>query len=307
MHLLDITGFRTAVNESFVPLRVTSDHADDFVGALDEERFGDLHLTRVQAGSHAVERTPELISAASRSYFKLSMMVAGSALLAQDGRETVLRPGDLAIYDTGRPYTLLFEERFQTLVVMFPRELMSIPVGQIADLTAVRLDPDKGLTSLASAFFTQLAAQHVPLAGSSGTRLAQSAVDLVSALYAQELGTSVSRPDAHTDLVQRIMAFIDDRLDDAALDPAGIAAAHFISTRHLHGLFNEQETTVSTWIRARRLERCRRDLADAGLAAHSVSDISMRWGFVNAAHFSRAFKARFGISPSAFRAERARS
>ncbi|HYP73799.1 MAG TPA: helix-turn-helix domain-containing protein, partial [Microbacterium sp.] len=90
-----------------------------------------------------------------------------------------------------------------------------------------------------------------------------------------------------------------------ALSPGSIAAAHYISTRHLHGLFQEQGTTVSTWIRMRRLEQCRRDLADPLHAGSPVAAISARWGFVDAAHFSRSFKQAYGVSPSEYRASRA--
>ncbi|WP_189145366.1 hypothetical protein [Streptomyces lacrimifluminis] len=40
------------------------------------------------------------------------------------------------------------------------------------------------------------------------------------------------------------------------------AACHHISVRYLHRLFPPQGITVSAWIRQRRPERCRRDLAD---------------------------------------------
>ena len=70
--------------------------------------------------------------------------------------------------------------------------------------------------------------------------------------------------------MQRIHAHIDRNLASTDLSPTSIAAAHFISTRHLHGLFQEQGTSVSTWIRIRRLERCRRDLVNPLFADRPV-------------------------------------
>ena len=54
-------------------------------------------------------------------------------------------------------------------------------------------------------------------------------------------------------------AFVEQHLGDADLTPAAVAAAHHVSLRQLHRLFETQETTVAAWIRHRRLERCRRD------------------------------------------------
>jgi AraC-like DNA-binding protein len=59
---------------------------------------------------------------------------------------------------------------------------------------------------------------------------------------------------------------------------------------------------VSTWIRERRLENCRRDLIDPLNAHLSVGAIASRWGFAEAAHFSRVFKAAFQMSPTELRA-----
>jgi AraC-like DNA-binding protein len=58
---------------------------------------------------------------------------------------------------------------------------------------------------------------------------------------------------------------------------------------------------VAGWIRARRLERCRHDLADPGMAARPVAAIAARWGFTSAADFSRVFRAAHGVPPAEYR------
>ena len=80
-----------------------------------------------------------------------------------------------------------------------------------------------------------------------------------------------------------------------------MAAAQHVSTRTLHAAFHDDQSTVGSWIRARRLERCRRDLSDPALAARPVHAIGARWAFPSAAHFCRAFETAYGTSPSAYR------
>ncbi len=298
----NISDFRAAVSQSFVPLQVSTDGPDHFRGRIRAASVDEVHVTEVHATSHVVERTPELIARGDRSYFKLSLMLAGTGLLIQDDREAVLRPGDLAVYDTDRPYSLVFGEEFRTMVVMFPKHLISLPPDMVGQLTAVRISGQEGLGGMVVPYLTQLAGNLDQLAGTTGARLTHSALDLVSTVFTRELGLDEVSADPHRALVQRIRAYIDRNLASTDLGPASIASAHFISTRHLHGLFQEQGVTVSTWIRTRRLERCRRDLIDPMLADRPVAAIAARWGFVDAAHFSRAFKAAFGVSPSEFRA-----
>ena len=66
-------------------------------------------------------------------------------------------------------------------------------------------------------------------------------------------------------------------------------------------MFHAADTTVSGWIRSRRLEHCRRDLRDPILLPRSVGVIAARWGFIDAAHFSRIFRTAFGEPPSSYR------
>lgn len=298
----NISEFRAAVSESFVPLQVSSAGPDHFRGMIRGAAVDEVHVTDLRATSHVVERTPELIARGDRSFFKVSLMLAGTGLLIQDDREAVLRPGDLAVYDTDRPYSLVFGEDFRTMVVMFPKHLISLPPDMIGQLTAVRISGQEGLGSMVGPYLTQLASNLDQLAGTTGARLAHSALDLVTTVFTRELGLDELSADPHRALVQRIRGYIDRNLASTELGPASIAAAHFISTRHLHGLFQEQGMTVSTWIRTRRLEQCRRDLLDPMLADRPVAAIAARWGFVDAAHFSRAFKAAFSVSPSEYRA-----
>jgi AraC-like DNA-binding protein len=102
-------------------------------------------------------------------------------------------------------------------------------------------------------------------------------------------------------LVRRIRAFIDSHLGDPELTPAAVAAAHHISLRYLHKLFEPERHGVAGLIRQRRLERCRHDLLDPAQVDRPVAGIAARWGFSSAAHFSRVFREAYGLPPAAFR------
>ena len=99
----------------------------------------------------------------------------------------------------------------------------------------------------------------------------------------------------------QITSFIEEHLGEADLAPAQIAAAHHISLRQLHKLFEGSGTTVGGWIRQRRLERCGRDLRDPDLADRPVAAIGARWGYPDPAHFSRLFKSAYGVGPRDYR------
>src|SRR5699024_1227085 len=101
---------------------------------------------------------------------------------------------------------------------------------------------------------------------------------------------------------EAVVAFIEEHLGDADLDPQTIAAANFMSVRALHQLFEVTGDTVASTVRSLRLEQCRRDLENPAPATASISSIATRWGFVDSAHVSRAFRRAYGTTPSKWRA-----
>ncbi|MBK5237522.1 MAG: helix-turn-helix domain-containing protein [Actinomycetales bacterium] len=299
----DFSEWCHAISQAFVPLHVSTGHAENFMGKIRSRSMGDILITEITAGPHHVERTQALISRSEKRYYKLSLQLSGTGLLIQDDREAILRPGDIAIYDTDRPYTLTFDSDFRSLVVMFPQMLIDLPRDAVGRLTATRIPGDEGLTRLVGPFLTHLMKNMDRLTGHSGMRLVHNTLDLVSTVLHSELDSRGGENQANhrATRVQEIRAYIDEHLSDPDLSPAGIAAVNFISTRHLHGIFKDQEVTVSAWIRGRRLENCRRDLADPLFFNTSVAMVGARWGFMDASHFSRLFRATFGQTPSDFR------
>ena len=104
-------------------------------------------------------------------------------------------------------------------------------------------------------------------------------------------------------LLTRIRQRIEQQLSDRALTPDAIAMQVGVSTRLLQKLFGAEGETFTQYLRLRRLEHCRSDLANPLLLHLSISDICRRWGFSDAAHFSRAFRERYRRSPRAYRRE----
>jgi AraC-like DNA-binding protein len=103
------------------------------------------------------------------------------------------------------------------------------------------------------------------------------------------------------EILLNVQSYIEANLHDPQLDPERIARASFISTRYLHKLFEAEGTSVCRWVRATRLERCRRDLLDPVLADETILTTASRWGLPGPQHFSRLFRSAYGCSPSELR------
>ena len=301
----DFGQWRQLVSNAFVPLETKTDYRDDFSASIAGQQFNDIAMLKVDAPRHLVARTQKQIERETKSFYKLNLQLTGQGMLTQYGRQAELAPGDLALYDTGEPYTLEFDEQFSTLVLMFPKKGLGLPETDVRQLAAIRLSGEQRLARAISPFVAELGRQLPELGSPLGHRLAQNVVDLMATFFANELYQGQAPVDEQTKLLAQVRQFIDESLSDPEMSPAKIAAAHFMSVRSLHKLFSETDTTVSEWIRSRRLERCRQDLADPLLNHLPVGAIGARWGLNDAAHFSRSFRAAFDCSPSAFRAQSA--
>jgi AraC-like DNA-binding protein len=300
--------WKHVLSHTFVPLEVSTPSGDaDFRGRLRGCELGSLRFIEVSAEAHTARRTARLVKAAPAGCYKIGLQLRGSSVLIQDGREATLTPGDFTFYDTDRPYTLAFSDPHRMVVLLFPRDTLGLPQSRLAGLTATRLPGEPGgMATLIGPFLTQVAdmLDEVDSRGPwAGVRLADNVLDLLATVLTERLDYAPPDPDtAHRALMLQITAFIEDHLGDAGLSPALIAAAHHISLRQLHKLFHSRGTTVAGWIRQRRLEHCGHDLRDPRCAARPVAAVGARWGYPDPAHFSRLFKASYGMSPRDYRA-----
>jgi AraC-like DNA-binding protein len=269
--------------------------------------FGPIQAMVATAGAARIPAlpTPAFIREVDPETYKVELLLSGNLLVAQDEREAVLRPGDLTLCDMTRPWRLGLPGITDTRVmaVLVPRSTVPVAPRDVARLTAVRLPAEHPTAGLASAVLQRLARNLEDYDGADAARIST----IIADVLVTALAGCIDRPDVVTPEQQRQMlrhqvyGFVEERLGDRGLTPATIAAGNHISLRYLYKIFEADGTTVAGWVRHRRLERCRRDLCDPHLRARPVSAIAARWGFPDATHFSRAFRATFGHPPAQYR------
>ncbi|MEQ4716481.1 helix-turn-helix domain-containing protein [Nonomuraea sp. B19D2] len=295
-------AWRTIVCDTLGPLDLRIDPDAPLRGEIEAGQLGPVSVGRVSTSTpHSVHRTPGLIRRDSPELYRVVLAMAGSPRVAQDGRYTQLSRGEFAIYDFTRPYELAYDSAVQLAVFSLPHDLLSLPNGALDALTAVPVTAESGTAALAVPLLRRVAADIETYRPESAARLSTVVTDLISTAVAERVEQTRSLPQDSRQrmLLLKIHAFIEQRLGQADLDPATVAAAHHVSVRYLHRLFESEHTTVAAWIRQRRLERCRAELAEGG--TRSASEIGARWGLPDSAHFSRLFKRAYGMPPAEYR------
>lgn len=170
------------------------------------------------------------------------------------------------------------------------RRRRGMPASGLADTAEVRL-----LTAHATMVSRML--------GGLGPAGVDAARDTLAELARAAVGGGLDdvEPLLSPALAQAARDLADGRLTDPALSPAALARKLNVSARTLQRAFANEGQSLSAYIRDRRLDEARRAL----ITPHrrmTVSDIAARWQFADSGHFARAFRKRYGRTPTDYAA-----
>ncbi|GAB3165701.1 helix-turn-helix domain-containing protein [Amycolatopsis stemonae] len=295
------TSWADAVRRSVLSFEFDCDRPEEFTGRVRDRRLHGVSFVDMASGRHAAYRDHRTIRPADAGFYVLTLQLAGEIRIAQDGRVARLEPGLFALYDSGKPAALTVGDGYRSTCIRFPKTAISPrQEDPLAEITARPFACAPGLTDTVWSAVLSVN-RNLESLGVHGPTAVRSLMTLVGTMLRAELGHHVPARPPHEELLDRILDHIDAHLTDAALGPGPIAAAHFLSPRALHALFERTGSTVSRHIRERRLERCRSDLADPVLRHVPAAAIGARWGFSSASHFGHVFKQETGLTPAEYR------
>jgi len=301
----DSDAWAASLGSIFVELDVEQLEAKAPTGRMYRYPFGEMTFIRAitRGGAHRAVRSRRLIQASTKNDFVIGFLISGSLTLTQGSGQAILRPGDMAIFDSTREYAIEVSRGFDALWIGVPRHRLEGRLTAATEVLAQRIDGEAGVGHVASNMLRAALEEAPQLLPAEASRIANHLLDLLSLALASpdRAAPPPSQSRYVSSTLRRVQGFIDTHLDDETLTPDVIAQAHYVSVRYLNKLFEREGTSLARWIRLRRLERCRSDIEDASQARQKISDIAYNHGFRNVSSFNRLFKSYFGCSPRALR------
>lgn len=269
------------------------------------ESFGSINRTKMGAGeffeidSPPVDVVHHANSAKESVQPHLSLMIQskGSIRVSQAGQSYRLHEGDLCVIDEAKSFRLIGEDSSKILFLRMCRAA-ALSRYPMLDKPFVTVFPanEPGTRLLGETLLSFSAA-----AGS--LRELQRNAMMNAVIQMLGIAEPFSRIQAAPDWrVRRALDYIELNLSVAGLTAEAVARDQRISRRRLDQLMHEAfGHSIASHLWSRRLEQAAADLRDSNRSDQSIAQIAFANGFEDAAHFTRAFKRRFSVTPGQWR------
>ena len=224
--------------------------------------------------------------------------LTGTGVHSQPSHQVPVRHSTFWATDLSAPYEHRISDT-RTLTAKLSNDVLGMPVDVVRPaLEHLHQSP---LAPLFKSHITEVRRAVDDVDGVAALALGTATMSLARALLASVAADSRMGRDAMEDaLLLRVKAFAREHLGDPDLNAQTIAAAHFVSVRHLYKVCAASDLRLEQWIIEQRLAHAAEELART--PAWTISEVARRWGFTSAAHFATRFRRTYGVSPREWQA-----
>ena len=278
---------------------IVIDGERDLAAEWETCRLGDIVVSVARSDRATIRRWNGPRPPAATDRGKIHLQHSGFSTTVQRGRSAALVAGDLTYCAVDEPYELQVSERNEMFVIDFPLSAFR----ERATAPALVVDHRAPSAGLLRDFLGSIFRQHWP------ETIDPEETDALGVTVGHLIGRCfghVEAPEAAewSNARRRVLAYVDANLADSSMRTGQIARALSLPPRAVQGVFADLATTPTAYIIDRRLSIAAQRLKESP-STQSMTDLAYELGFADAAHFSRRFKARFGVPPGTFSRRRA--
>lgn len=291
--------WRDAISDTYVPLEPECAEAPSFHGRIDGLMLPELRSSTITAEAHAVRLSSSGIARQQSAPFFVNLVRAGEAVVRQDGHAVRAGPGDIYVVDCASVWEVDFRSSFSMFCIEIDEAQLRPRLGRRGRLASPVLSGDSGTGRILANYMRlvhELPSQD--LLQVQSLMLGHCSDLLSRAQLPHEPGAQADR--VRRELRDRILSLVRRRLSDRSLTPDSACAELGISRSYLFKILSESGHTFSGYLRHCRLDECHRVLKEQ--PRRPVADIAADWGFDDVSSFNRAYRTRFGQTPSQTRA-----
>ena len=289
---------------TIAPIDVCVFDEGSFAARWSSHGVGQLRLLRLEAPAQRVVHNgaDSSLGGAGKATPSIQLVYArkGALKTRMGGKRFTVRPGEFVLLDNTRFYQMEMDTAHEAVDLM-------MPLGWLD-----RYLPDPG--ALLGRPVSARSGWGAPL-GSLLETMAEGIdqTPLPRPMIAEQVGTLLTLATGFHEpavesrhrgqLARQILRRIETDFADPELSPETLAAELGISKRYLQQLLAGSGTSFVQELTATRLDRASDMLSDPRAGGLSVGEIAFRCGFLDPGYFARAFRKRFGRTPSGWRGQ----
>lgn len=264
------------------------------------QRWSTVSLLFCQTTPVSITRTPAHTKDGNKN-FRLFRVASGDfQVVSQFGTEK-FDNNQAALLSNATPAKLVLDQGVSFASMRIPREALVTAARNLDGKAAHRVDASNMALRLLIGYQDFLRSQDAASDRSLAFKVAQHLIDLMAlaltpVVTEHPCGASAVREARLEAIKSDILA----NLSQVRLSAKTVARRHGVTDRYIHKLFEETGETFGRYVMEERLKRAYKLLV-APPCTIQIGNIALEVGFGELSTFNRAFKRRFGDTPTTVR------
>lgn len=289
--------WREAVCQAVLNVDTVEPPEEGFFGDIAAVSVGEGRFVRFSSAPHRIIRTRRMADRALDEHYLLSVQLSGASRIEQGDEAVAMAPGEIALLDGTRPFEVGFPRQVGRMIAVVPRRAVESRAPWLATRGLRKLQGNAWCADLLRQHLGRLADPEAKLIGAE--LLFDNFCNLTALATLPEARLAAAPSALQT---EAMLSYLRRNASDPDLDAAAVAAQFGVSVRTVHNRFAAIGTSLGKWLLDHRLETTRRALEGQVWSGYSIAQIAYAAGFSDLSHFTKAFKARFGMTPRECRA-----
>lgn len=289
-------AWQEAICECYVRVDVEATRPEQYKGYVREASFGDIMLTDIFVSEQRIRRNAQHIARLDKDCYYLQLLQRGGMNVLQHGEDFLTNPARGGLFCATEQYELQCIGDVRSFYLEIPRDAFSQRFPKDRVPLSHSISSTRGVGAIATEFCATLAAEGSDLSHDVRAELGHQLMDLLAlAVLADEDDIPGAEGSVRNARLRTVQNWIEAHISDHDLSLEKVAHANMMSLRYLHLLFKKCNMSASEWMWSRRLELCYDEIAKSD--GRSITSIAFNFGFSSSAHFSTAFRRKYGFSP----------
>jgi AraC-like DNA-binding protein len=262
-----------------------------------------LHGLRFGTGifSASINRRTKKTVEGDNDDFAIVINLEDTMTAEQRGRHIMLNPGSAYLLACSEEGVYAKRARGRVMLARFPHKAIAPLAPLLYDKVARAIPSTTESLRLLSTYFRVLEDNQALATADLRGLVVRHVYDLIAlVLNPSRDQAAASAGGVQAARLNAIKTYVTDNLARHSLSVADAAAAQHLSLRQVQRLFESEGMTFSEFLQVERLKHVKDELTDPQ-SRRSISEIAYDAGFGDVSHFNRAFRRRYGASPSEVR------